>query len=93
MSFSLTNLQFVAFFLTTLFLFSVFAYFVSLHRSRTGTLPNVNLQMPKVPNLTVPSVNFPQMASFSPPNWMTANYDSECVSALSCLGHKHMSLA
>ncbi|XP_067444611.1 calcium-dependent secretion activator 1 isoform X2 [Thunnus thynnus] len=46
-------------------------------KSITSTLPNVNLQMPKVPNLTVPSVNLPQMPSFSPPNWMTANYDSD----------------
>lgn len=49
--------------------------------------------MPKVPNLAVPSVNLPQMPSFSPPNWMTANYDSECVSALHSLIHAHMSLA
>nr|XP_046236137.1 calcium-dependent secretion activator 1 isoform X5 [Scatophagus argus] len=46
-------------------------------KSITSTLPNVNLQMPKVPNLTAPSVNLPQMPSFSPPNWMTANYDSD----------------
>ncbi|XP_076605784.1 calcium-dependent secretion activator 1 isoform X1 [Chaetodon auriga] len=46
-------------------------------KSLTSPLPNVNLQMPKVPNLTVPSVNLPQMPSFSPPNWMTANYDSD----------------
>ncbi|XP_062272063.1 LOW QUALITY PROTEIN: calcium-dependent secretion activator 1 [Scomber scombrus] len=45
-------------------------------KSITSTLPIVNLQMPKVPNLTVPSVNLPQMPSFSPPNWMTANNDS-----------------
>ncbi|XP_053172662.1 calcium-dependent secretion activator 1 isoform X1 [Scomber japonicus] len=45
-------------------------------KSITSTLPTVNLQMPKVPNLTVPSVNLPQMPSFSPPNWMTANNDS-----------------
>ncbi|XP_056293025.1 calcium-dependent secretion activator 1 isoform X1 [Pseudoliparis swirei] len=41
----------------------------------TSTLPNVNLQMPKVPNLTVPSVNLPQIPSFSAPNWMAANSD------------------
>ncbi|XP_071403069.1 calcium-dependent secretion activator 1-like, partial [Centroberyx affinis] len=40
-------------------------------------LPNVNLQMPKVPNLTVPSVNLPQMPSFSTPNWMAAIYESD----------------
>nr|CBN80953.1 Calcium-dependent secretion activator 1 [Dicentrarchus labrax] len=45
-------------------------------KSITSTLPNVNLQMPKVPNITVPSVNLPQMPSFSPPNWMMANSDS-----------------
>ncbi|XP_035517553.1 calcium-dependent secretion activator 1-like [Morone saxatilis] len=45
-------------------------------KSITSTLPNVNLQMPKVPNLTVPSVNLPQMPSFSPPNWMIANSNS-----------------
>nr|XP_043879555.1 calcium-dependent secretion activator 1 isoform X5 [Solea senegalensis] len=43
----------------------------------TSTLPTVNLQMPKVSNLTVPSVNLPQMSSFSPTNWMTANHDSD----------------
>ncbi|XP_033481505.1 calcium-dependent secretion activator 1 isoform X6 [Epinephelus lanceolatus] len=46
-------------------------------KSITSTLPSVNLQMPKVPNLTVPSVNLPQMPSFTPPDWMTANYDSD----------------
>uniref|UniRef100_UPI0037E94D59 calcium-dependent secretion activator 1 isoform X4 n=1 Tax=Semicossyphus pulcher TaxID=241346 RepID=UPI0037E94D59 len=46
-------------------------------KTRTSTLPNVNLQMPKVPNLTVTSVNLPQMPSFSPPNWMAANCDSD----------------
>ncbi|XP_070814273.1 calcium-dependent secretion activator 1 isoform X2 [Chaetodon trifascialis] len=46
-------------------------------KSLTSPLPNVNLQMPKVPNLTVPSVNLPQMPSISPPNWMTANYNSD----------------
>ncbi|XP_042350953.1 LOW QUALITY PROTEIN: calcium-dependent secretion activator 1 [Plectropomus leopardus] len=46
-------------------------------KSITNTLPNVNLQMPKVQNLTVPSVNLPQMPSFSPPDWMTANNDSD----------------
>nr|XP_019959821.1 PREDICTED: calcium-dependent secretion activator 1-like [Paralichthys olivaceus] len=46
-------------------------------KSITSTLPNVNLQMPKVPNLTVPSVNLQQLPSFSPPNWMTANHDSD----------------
>uniref|UniRef100_A0A7N5ZUZ3 Ca2+-dependent activator protein for secretion a n=1 Tax=Anabas testudineus TaxID=64144 RepID=A0A7N5ZUZ3_ANATE len=43
----------------------------------TSSLPNVNLQMPKVPNLTVPSVNLPQMPSFSPPKWMTSIDDSD----------------
>lgn len=60
-------------------LFSV-SVILSVCRSRTSTLPSVNLQMPKVPNLTVPSVNLPQIPSFSPPNWRTTN-DSECVSA------------
>ncbi|XP_073324432.1 calcium-dependent secretion activator 1 [Pagrus major] len=46
-------------------------------KSITSTLPNVNLQMPKVPNLTVSSVNLPQMPSFSPPNWMTSNDDTD----------------
>ncbi|XP_035809819.2 calcium-dependent secretion activator 1 isoform X11 [Amphiprion ocellaris] len=46
-------------------------------KSTTSSLPNVNLQMPKVSNLTVPTVNIPQLPSFSPPNWMTANYDSD----------------
>uniref|UniRef100_A0A672F9Q1 Ca2+-dependent activator protein for secretion a n=1 Tax=Salarias fasciatus TaxID=181472 RepID=A0A672F9Q1_SALFA len=46
-------------------------------KSISSTLPSVNLQMPKVPNLTVPSVNLPQMPSFSPPNWMTASDDSD----------------
>ncbi|XP_049424333.1 calcium-dependent secretion activator 1 isoform X3 [Epinephelus fuscoguttatus] len=46
-------------------------------KSITSTLPSVNLQMPKVPNLTVSSVNLPQMPSFTPPDWMTANYDSD----------------
>ncbi|XP_045884669.1 calcium-dependent secretion activator 1 isoform X3 [Micropterus dolomieu] len=45
-------------------------------KSITSTLPNVNLQMPKVPNLTVPSVNVPQLPGFSTPNWMTAYYES-----------------
>uniref|UniRef100_A0A8C3A6P7 Ca2+-dependent activator protein for secretion b n=1 Tax=Cyclopterus lumpus TaxID=8103 RepID=A0A8C3A6P7_CYCLU len=44
-------------------------------------LPNVNLQIPKVPNLPVPvaglSVNLPQMPSFSTPSWMAAIYDSD----------------
>ncbi|XP_059184595.1 calcium-dependent secretion activator 1 isoform X3 [Centropristis striata] len=42
-------------------------------KSIKDTLPNVNLQMPKVSNLSVPSVNLPLMPSFSPPIWMTAN--------------------
>ncbi|XP_054641674.1 calcium-dependent secretion activator 1 isoform X3 [Dunckerocampus dactyliophorus] len=46
-------------------------------KGRAGALPNVNLQMPKVPNLTVPSVNLSQMPIFSPPNWMTSNDDSD----------------
>ncbi|XP_047195407.1 calcium-dependent secretion activator 1 isoform X2 [Hippoglossus stenolepis] len=46
-------------------------------KTLTSTLPNVNLQMAKVPNLTVPSVNVPQIPSFSPPHWMTANQDSD----------------
>ncbi|XP_022600893.1 calcium-dependent secretion activator 1 isoform X1 [Seriola dumerili] len=41
-------------------------------KSVPSSLPNVNIQMPKVPNLTVP-----QMPSFSPPNWMAANHDSD----------------
>ncbi|TKS70584.1 Calcium-dependent secretion activator 1 [Collichthys lucidus] len=60
-------------------------------KSRTSTLPNVNLQMPKVPNLTMPSVNLPQIPSFSPPNWRTTN-DSECVSAYTS-GDMPLSLA
>ncbi|KAM4625229.1 calcium-dependent secretion activator 1 [Polymixia lowei] len=44
-------------------------------KSITSNLPNVNLQMPKVPNLT--SVNLPQMPSFSTPSWMAAIYDSD----------------
>ncbi|XP_046882246.1 calcium-dependent secretion activator 1 [Hypomesus transpacificus] len=44
-------------------------------------LPNVNLEIPKVPNLPVPvaglSVNLPQMPSFSTPSWMAAIYDSD----------------
>uniref|UniRef100_A0A8C6UQZ6 Ca2+-dependent activator protein for secretion a n=1 Tax=Neogobius melanostomus TaxID=47308 RepID=A0A8C6UQZ6_9GOBI len=43
----------------------------------TSTLPSVSLQMPKVPNLTVPSVNLPQMASFTAANWTTANTDAD----------------
>ncbi|XP_043108677.1 calcium-dependent secretion activator 1 isoform X8 [Puntigrus tetrazona] len=41
-------------------------------------LPNVNLQMPKVPNLPV-SVNLPpmQMPSFSTPNWMPGLSDTD----------------
>ncbi|XP_019723244.1 calcium-dependent secretion activator 1 isoform X24 [Hippocampus comes] len=46
-------------------------------KSIASTLPNVNLQMPKVPNISVPSVNLAQMPSFSPPNWMTSNDDSD----------------
>ncbi|XP_061543039.1 calcium-dependent secretion activator 1 isoform X1 [Phycodurus eques] len=46
-------------------------------KSIASTLPNVNLQKPKVPNITVPSVNLAQMPSFSPPNWMTSNDDSD----------------
>nr|XP_057921702.1 calcium-dependent secretion activator 1 isoform X4 [Doryrhamphus excisus] len=46
-------------------------------KSRAGALPNVNLQMPKVPNLTVASVNLSQMPIFSPPDWMTSNDDSD----------------
>ncbi|XP_055016744.1 calcium-dependent secretion activator 1 isoform X6 [Boleophthalmus pectinirostris] len=43
----------------------------------TSTLPSVSLQMPKVPNLSVPSVNLPQMASFTAANLMTANSDAD----------------
>ena len=93
----LSNLQFVALQLicSSFHLLSVFCLLFcnSLHRSITSTLPNVNLQMPKVPNLTVSSVNLPQMPSFSPPNWMTSNDDTECVSALCILRHTYMSLA
>ncbi|XP_029357057.1 calcium-dependent secretion activator 1 isoform X3 [Echeneis naucrates] len=39
-------------------------------KSVTSSLPNVNIQMPKVSNLTVPQ-------SFSPNNWMAANHDSD----------------
>ncbi|XP_077385770.1 calcium-dependent secretion activator 1 isoform X5 [Festucalex cinctus] len=46
-------------------------------KSIASTLPNVNLPMPKVPNITVASVNLAQMPSFSPPNWMTSNDDSD----------------
>lgn len=56
-----------------------------LRRSLTSTLPN--LQMPKVPNLTVPGVNLPQIPTFSAPTWMTADDESECVSASSRLTH------
>ncbi|XP_045561124.1 calcium-dependent secretion activator 1 isoform X10 [Salmo salar] len=38
-------------------------------------LPNVKLQMPKVPNL--PPVSLLTMPSFSTPNWMAATYDSD----------------
>ncbi|XP_045079624.1 calcium-dependent secretion activator 1 isoform X3 [Coregonus clupeaformis] len=38
-------------------------------------LPNVNLQMPKVPNL--PPVSLLTMSSFSTPNWMAATCDSD----------------
>ncbi len=64
------------------------SFFVCFYRSLTSNLPivnlpNVNLQIPKVPNLPVPvaglSVNLPQMPSFSTPSWMAAIYDSECV--------------
>uniref|UniRef100_A0A6Q2YL77 Ca2+-dependent activator protein for secretion a n=1 Tax=Esox lucius TaxID=8010 RepID=A0A6Q2YL77_ESOLU len=43
-------------------------------------LPNVNLQIPKVPNL--PQVGLPTMPSFSTPNWMATICDSECVLSL-----------
>ncbi|CAB1314845.1 unnamed protein product, partial [Coregonus sp. 'balchen'] len=51
-----------------------------LHRSLTSNLPdlnlpNVNLQMPKVPNL--PPVSLLTMSSFSTPNWMAATCDSD----------------
>lgn len=66
-------------------LFSVFFLF---HRSLTSNLPsvnlpNVNLQMPKVPNLPV-SVNLPpmQMPSFSTPNWIPGLSNTECVLSL-----------
>ncbi|XP_019911244.1 calcium-dependent secretion activator 1 isoform X6 [Esox lucius] len=38
-------------------------------------LPNVNLQIPKVPNL--PQVGLPTMPSFSTPNWMATICDSD----------------
>ncbi|XP_037107094.1 calcium-dependent secretion activator 1 isoform X2 [Syngnathus acus] len=41
-------------------------------KSIACTLPNVNLPMSKVANLTVA-----QMPSFSPPNWMTSNDDCD----------------
>lgn len=61
-------------------LFSVFFLF---HRSLTSNLPsvnlpNVNLQMPKVPNLSV-NLRPMQMPSFSTPNWMPGLSDTECV--------------
>lgn len=59
--------------------FLVICFIVSLHRTLTSTLPTVNLPKPKVPNLTV--------AGFSPANWMTANSDLACVSAMCCLTH------
>lgn len=66
---------------TTFFLLCLVFY----HRSLTSNLPNVslpivNLQMPKVPNLPV-SVNLPpvQIPLFSTPSWMTAVSDAECV--------------
>ncbi|XP_047188875.1 calcium-dependent secretion activator 1 isoform X6 [Scophthalmus maximus] len=62
-------------------------------KSVTSTLPNVSVQMAKVPNLAVPSVNLAQIPSFSPPNWMAASHDSECVSASSSRRSAHMSLA
>ncbi|XP_077428648.1 calcium-dependent secretion activator 1 isoform X2 [Vanacampus margaritifer] len=46
-------------------------------KSIASTLPNVNLPMPKVSNITVPSVKLAQMPSFSPPNWMTSNDDAD----------------
>uniref|UniRef100_A0A8D3D604 Ca2+-dependent activator protein for secretion a n=1 Tax=Scophthalmus maximus TaxID=52904 RepID=A0A8D3D604_SCOMX len=46
-------------------------------KSVTSTLPNVSVQMAKVPNLAVPSVNLAQIPSFSPPNWMAASHDSD----------------
>lgn len=64
--------------------FLSFLYCVSLHRGITGSLPNVNLQMLKVPNLTVPNVNLVQMPSLSPPHWIASNSDTECVSAFDC---------
>lgn len=72
---------------------SFFLFLFFLHRSITSTLPNVNLQMPKVPNLTVPNVNLLQMPSFSPPNWIAANCDSECVSVFYSARHAYMYLA
>ncbi|CAL8335787.1 unnamed protein product [Merluccius merluccius] len=46
-------------------------------KSITSNLPNVYLQMPKVPNLLVSSFNMLQMPSFPTPNWMAAIYDSD----------------
>ncbi|XP_077582320.1 calcium-dependent secretion activator 1 isoform X6 [Stigmatopora nigra] len=46
-------------------------------KSIASTLPNVTLQMPKVPNITVPNVKVAQMPSFSPRNWMASNDDSD----------------
>lgn len=66
------------------FFFSV--SFFLFHRSLTSNLPNlpnVNLQMPKVPNLPV-SVNLRpmQMPSFSTPNWIPGLSETECVLSL-----------
>ncbi|XP_077458689.1 calcium-dependent secretion activator 1-like [Stigmatopora argus] len=46
-------------------------------KSIASTLPNVTLQMPKVPNITVTNVKVAQMPSFSPSNWMASNDDSD----------------
>jgi len=69
---------------TSLHSFFLFLFFL-FHRSLTSNLPcvnlpNVNLQMPKVPNLPV-SVNLRpmQMPSFSTPNWMPGLSETECV--------------
>lgn len=76
-----------AFFCASTSLHSVFSVsFFLFHRSLTSNLPNlpnVNLQMPKVPNLPV-SVNLRpmQMPSFSTPNWIPGLSETECVLSL-----------
>uniref|UniRef100_A0A3B5L617 MHD1 domain-containing protein n=1 Tax=Xiphophorus couchianus TaxID=32473 RepID=A0A3B5L617_9TELE len=48
-----------------------------------STLLSVSIQMPRLPNVTGPSVSLPQIPNFSPPSWITANCDSDNGSATS----------